>query len=127
MLWQEIKQPRAYVMGMRLGLVVFVLGSFEGVLLIVNQGHTIGAADGGAGLPFLNWSTSHGDLRVAHAIGLHGLQGIAFAGYAVSRWLGRRSLTFQFLIVTGVALAWVALLVAAFHQATAARPFIALP
>ena len=48
--------------------------------------HTVGAPDGGPGLPVANWSENHGDLRVAHFIGLHGMQIIPLIGW----WLLRR-------------------------------------
>jgi hypothetical protein len=39
-------------------------------------------------LPLLGWSTQHGDLRIGHFIGIHGLQAIPLLGW----WLSRRRL-----------------------------------
>ena len=47
--------------------------------------HTIGAPDGGPGLPVVNWSRQYGDLRVAHFIGIHSLQVIPVFGYYVAK------------------------------------------
>ncbi|HEV7347067.1 hypothetical protein [Telluribacter sp.] len=82
---------RPYLWGVRLGLLLFLLGSVEGMYMSSQTGHTVGAADGGPGLPLLNWSTQYGDLRVAHFIGLHGLQVLMLLG----AWLGSRSGTRQ--------------------------------
>ncbi len=68
----------------RAGLLFFLIGAVSGGMMVALTTHTIGMADGGPGLPFLNWSRQGGDLRVAHFVTLHSLQVIPIFAYLVS-------------------------------------------
>jgi hypothetical protein len=80
----------AFGWALRLGMLLTVLGQATGALMTtpthaqleaargsglkVSGSHTVGGPDGGPGLPITGWSREHGDLRVPHFIGIHGVQ-----------------------------------------------------
>ncbi|MBY0507050.1 MAG: hypothetical protein K2X03_24245 [Bryobacteraceae bacterium] len=107
--------------GIRWGLLATLVSSAIGGLMIANQGHTIGAPDGGAGLPLLNWSTRAGDLRIAHFIGLHGIQLLPLLGYLTDRAGTARA----WLLVAVAALAYLLLTGLVMLQALGGKPLVA--
>jgi hypothetical protein len=115
--------PIAVTWGVRLGLLMFLCGSVEGVLMIVRSGHTVGANDGLTGLPFLNWSRRYGDLRVAHFFALHAVQAFPLLGLLLSRTsLDQR--TQVTMVFTGAAVYTIVVWLL-FRQALAGQPLIA--
>lgn len=74
----------AFTLSIKIGLIIFVIFSFFGGYMSVLNTHHVGGEMGKSGLPFLNWSTLYGDLRVAHFFGIHSLQIIPLAGWIIT-------------------------------------------
>ncbi len=106
-LWRQRLPDAPLAWALRLGMMVTIVGaSLGGMMTRPTQAqlaelrsgqvsalgaHTVGAADGGAGLPGTGWSSEHGDLRVAHFLGLHALQLLPLVALGLRRTrLGER-------------------------------------
>ncbi|HEU4581735.1 MAG TPA: hypothetical protein VFS67_25945 [Polyangiaceae bacterium] len=100
-LFRERFADRALGWALRLGLCITILGASIGGLMTrptpaqlegmrtappaVIGAHTVGAPDGGPGLPGTGWSRDHGDLRVPHFFGLHALQVLPLVAIGLRR------------------------------------------
>ena len=92
-IWTE-----AIALGCGLAAVLVLVVGFT---LGGNSGHWIGGdMTDATGLPIFKWSTTGGDLRVSHFIGLHAMQFVPFAALS-----GRRSVVYGVALLTAVATA----------------------
>ena len=124
LLRQRFTDP-ALAWSLRLGMAIAVLGGAVGWIMAVRLGHTVGAPDGGAGMPLTNWSTQHGDLRAAHFFGLHALQLLPLVAWLAGRvqWLPQQG---RARLVIAAGLSYGALVLLLVVQALRGQPISAL-
>lgn len=81
----QFSAPETIVLAIKLSLIVTVIFAFEGFLMGAILKHTVGNEDGTSGLPLVNWSKNHGDLRVAHFFGIHAIQIIPLTAFFIAK------------------------------------------
>jgi hypothetical protein len=122
----DAKIPAPYLWGIRIGLTIFALASFEGFAMVSHSAHSVGVPDGGPGLPLVNWSTRGGDLRVAHFFGMHALQVLPLAGYLLSTRRAESLTSNAALWVQAGGAVYALLALLLFLWAMAGRPLVSL-
>jgi len=123
--WVRITDA-AMVLAIRLSVVIFLAGNAVGGYMLARGSHTVGAKDGGPGLPFLNWSIVAGDLRVAHFIAIHAIQIVPMAAWLLWQMAPLPALRTRKILVCVAALFTALLVGGTFVQAMLAQPMIAL-
>ncbi len=140
-LWRQTFADRAMGWALRLGMALAVTGASVGGMMTQPTAaqlaqaremkqmpragaHTVGAPDGGAGLPGTGWSLAHGDLRVPHFVGLHAMQVLPLVAWLVARRRARRD-SARVGVVVGASASYAALLVLLLAQAMMGQPLIA--
>jgi hypothetical protein len=105
-----------------LGLIMgTLLGTTSGIIMSQHYSHWVGGVSSDAeGLPLFGWSRVGGDLRVAHFVGLHAMQGLPLLG-----WVVRRSPSGHAWVIAAT-LIWVGVSATVFLQAWRGNPLLPL-
>lgn len=114
--------PAPYLLGIRFGFSIFVLATMEGFVMAGRLAHSVHVPDGGPGLPFVNWSTRGGDLRIAHFLGMHALQILPLLGYALTSRGAPERTRWAVTWTTAISVIYGVLVLLLFLRALAGRP-----
>jgi len=117
---------RSMLIAVRFGLVIFMAGNAIGGYMLARGSHTVGAADGGPGLPFTNWSTIAGDLRIAHFIAIHAIQILPLLAWLISELRPSFRLNRQRILVCAASCMLFVAVMGTFVQASRGRPLVGL-
>lgn len=100
-------------------VTTIIFGGYAGA----QESHWVGGVqDDAHGIPLFGWSRTGGDLRIAHFIGMHAMQGLPLVGLAAARLSEPRGK----LLVWAALVLWVAITAATFLQAVAGKPLFPL-
>jgi hypothetical protein len=96
-----------------------ILGSLTGFYMSQQTSHWVGGVQSDAGGSFFfGWSRTGGDLRVAHFVGLHAMQGIPLIGWLAARYAPPKTRS----IVIALTVLWTAATLGLLAQALMGRP-----
>jgi hypothetical protein len=115
---------RPMVSAIRYSIMIFLAGNAIGGFMLARGSHTVGVADGGPGLPFVNWSVIAGDLRIAHFIAIHAIQIVPLFAYILSQMAPILPVKHRRLAVGALAIIVSVAVGATFVQAALGRPLL---
>jgi hypothetical protein len=122
--WRILRQAPASSLAFATGsgfILAGVLAVVFGGYMAEHGAHWVGGDQSDAtGLPFFHWSTTGGDLRVPHFLGLHIMQALPVLGFLLRDFSPPQA---RGLIALG-AMVWLGLTILTFLQAVAGQPLI---
>ncbi len=116
-----------YLLSIKLGIVLLMVGSMVGVLMSSRRAHSVGQMDGADSvLPLLNWNLSAGDLRIPHFAGIHSIQILMCVGWFTAAASEKRQgvLPSHRMLIYGVFAALMALFLITLWRAQAGLPVL---
>jgi hypothetical protein len=132
-------EDRSLGWALRLGMALALAGMATGALMTLPSkqqladmksgkpiprvgAHTVGAPDGGPGMPVTQWSVDHGDLRIAHFVGLHAAQLLLLGWWLAFRsgWPSQRRLR----LIWAIAFSTAGIFAIVLTQALRGQPFL---
>ena len=117
---------RPMVSAIRYSMVIFLGGNAIGGYMLARGSHTVGTTDGGPGLPFVNWSTIAGDLRIAHFIAIHAIQIVPLFAYILSQMTPIPTIKQRRMAIAGLAIAVGVAVGGTFIQAALGHPLLSI-